>query len=315
LQQVGGSVEVSPQVHLAPAPDPAAAFTVSAGNSSLASGRMSLPPPRRRWRVRRRPYGRKLGLGLFVVLSVVLALSLLTDRGRQADALLSLPAGDELLSRTGLRIDQVAVSGHRHTADADIFDAIDLPHAHSLLGFDSAAARARIERLPWIASARISRVFPGSLDVRIKERQPAASWMRDGREYLIDAQGRVLSAVEPGTKASLPRVAGEGAADQARSLLDLVKHYPAIAKRFELAERVGKRRWTLRLKDGVTIHLGAGREAAAFAMLSSATDLGMLLSASDLIIDLRTSGRVVVRPDRRRNGAHTQFSTQSQARS
>ena len=80
----------------------------------------------------------------------------------------------------------LTVSGQRFTADADIFDALDLPNVRSLLSIDSAAARERIERLPWIATATISRIFPGSLEVHVTERKPAALWIRGQREYLID---------------------------------------------------------------------------------------------------------------------------------
>jgi cell division protein FtsQ len=243
-----------------------------------------------------------------------LVLSLLVGRGG-APALLRLPGADKLLAWSGLGIEQVSVVGHRFTPDADIFEAIDHAGTGSLLSFDSAEARARIERLPWVASARIARVFPGSLDVRITERSPAALWTSNGSDYLIDADGRMLAAVEPGMGSSLPHVAGKGAATQARALIDLVKHYPRIAERFERAERIGERRWTLRLKGGITLHLAADREAAAFAMLSSPDDLGGLLSAQNVIIDLRTPGRVTVRPDPPRTDAPAASTPQSQARS
>ena len=129
--------------------------------------------------------------------------------------------------------------------------------------FDGAAARARIEALPWIETASISRVYPGSLDIRVTERKAAALWMKGERANLIDAGGRVLSGVKPGTPVNLPRVAGKGRPQQAKALLDLVMRYPSIWERFELAERVGERRWTLHLKDRVTIHLAADREAVA----------------------------------------------------
>jgi cell division protein FtsQ len=67
----------------------------------------------------------------------------------------------------------------------------------------------------------------------------------------------------------------------------------------------------LHLRGGVTIHLGADREAVAFAQLSSAAGLGKLLSGHDLIIDLRTRGRITMRRDPLRAGAPTASATQS----
>ena len=159
--------------------------------------------------------------------------------------------------------------------------------------FDAAAARARIEKLPWVSTAAISRIFPGSLDVRITERQPSALWVNDGREYLVDGSGRVLSASEEGHRTSGCRASpGDGAPDEAQALLDLIVRFPRIAERFEMAERVGERRWTLHLKDGVIVHLrrrprGGGLRGAVGAATSSASSS----STPDAIIDLRTRGR------------------------
>ena len=67
-----------------------------------------------------------------------------------------LDEADRLAERAGLGVRQVFLTGHRMTSDDDIFDALDLTHARSLLRFDSQAARTRIERLPWIKTANIS---------------------------------------------------------------------------------------------------------------------------------------------------------------
>ena len=93
-----------------------------------------------------------------------------------------LPAADEIRALAGLGIDQVTLTGHRFTLDRDIFDALDLANAGSLVTFDAGEARSRIEQLPWVSTAAISRVFPGSLDVRITERRPSALWVTTARE-------------------------------------------------------------------------------------------------------------------------------------
>ena len=132
--------------------------------------------------------------------------------------------------------------------------------------------------------------------MRITERRPAAVWASDGRDYLVDASGRVLSALKAGTNVRLPRLSGAGAPEQAQALLEVIVRFPRIAERFQMAERVGGRRWTLHLKDGVIVHLGADREAVAFAALSSPEELGKFLSSRNVIVDLRVAGRIAVRP-------------------
>jgi len=300
LQQVGGATDNGQRVPQALPLDPNATL-----HSILANPPQLDPPspvaatvlPRRRPQLRQPAVGRKLVLTLFMGLSGALAFSLLTDGGKQTRAVTSmLPDMQEVLYWTGLRIEQVALTGQRFTSDSDVFGAVDLPSSGSLITFDASAARARIERLPWVKSVAISRVYPGTLEVRITERRPAALWLNDGREYLVDGSGRVLSALRPGTRVRLPRLSGAGAPEQAQALLELIVRYPRVAERFEMAERVGGRRWTLHLKDGLVVHLGSDREAAALAALSAPDQLGKFLTARNVILDLRVTGRIAVRP-------------------
>jgi cell division protein FtsQ len=296
LQQVGGVSEIPKRVPLALSLDPDTTAPPPPPLTASPPQASSAFFPRRRPASRQATLGRKLGLTLFMTLSGALVFSILTDGGRQTRAVATfLPETDAVLSWMGLRVEQVALSGQRFTADADVFEAIDIPSTGSLVTFDAAQARARIEKLPWVSTAAISRIFPGSLDVRITERQPSAVWMDNGREYLVDDSGRVLSALKKGTSVKLPRLSGAGAPAQAQALLDLIVRFPRIAERFEMAERVGERRWTLHLKSGVVVHLGADREAVALAALSSPDELGKLVNTVNAIIDLRARGRVTVR--------------------
>jgi cell division protein FtsQ len=198
---------------------------------------------------------------------------------------------------TGFGIDMVVLTGHRFTTDSDIFDALDLPNARSLMSFDTEGVRRRLERLPWVLSADLTRVFPDRLDVRVTERKAFAVWMHDGHSQLIDESGRVLSAINRDDGLGLLRVSGEGAASDAQPFLTLLMRYPGVISRLENAERVGRRRWTLHLSGGLTVHLPANREAAVLDTLAAGGGLVRLLEMQNRIIDLRGSGRIAIRQD------------------
>lgn len=208
-----------------------------------------------------------------------------------------LPEIDRAARAMGFGIDQVTLRGHRFSFDRDIFDALDLANVRSFAALDTAAVKARIERLPWIDTAEISRVFPGQLEIRVTERKPFALWTRGERRYVIDKTGRVLAGVSGETLPDLPRVAGEGAAVEAADIFDLVARYPAIGNRLEEAERVSERRWNLKLAGAITLKLPADGEARVLQQLSRDASLASLLTAGNTTIDLRAPGRVAVRRD------------------
>ena len=80
---------------------------------------------------------------------------------------------------------QVTLSGHRFTSDSDIYAALDLDGARTLLSFDARAAQARIEQLPWIERASIERVVPDGVDVALPSACPSRVWRTGERSWLI----------------------------------------------------------------------------------------------------------------------------------
>jgi cell division protein FtsQ len=205
---------------------------------------------------------------------------------------------ERIVELAGFGLTQVSLTGHRYTLDSDIFEALGLDQAHTLLGFDSRAAQDRIERLPWVERASIERVLPDRLEVRVSERSPAAVWRLGDRSYLIDKSGRTLGAVPGDAMPALPRVAGEGAATPAAGLYALLASYPALLARVEMAERVGGRRWVLRLADGGSVQLPAQGEGEA---IERALRVAGARGPDADEIDVRVPPRTLVRAAQGRN--------------
>ncbi|MBL8565425.1 MAG: FtsQ-type POTRA domain-containing protein [Hyphomicrobiaceae bacterium] len=233
------------------------------------------------------PFAALLGVAVFIVA---------TKGGREARTAESLlPSLDVTASWLGLGVDQVSLTGHRFTPDGDIFDALQLDRQRLLIGFDTAGARARIEKLAWVASVDIVRDYPGRIDVRVTERTPFAVWRKGEREFLIDRTGRVLQAVPMGSVANLPRLAGDGAEHEAGTLLTLVGRHPGLAQRFASAERVGGRRWRIVTNNGTRLELPAEGEAMALETLAASGELDRILAGGSSVVDLRAKGRIAVR--------------------
>ena len=279
MQQVGTGAEVARRASPSPAPQPVLKDAYPLGPHATR--------PRRGRRRTIRPRALALiALGLVAPVAFAGVARPLTS---PAPALAEI---QRLIELAGFGLAQVSVTGHRYTLDSDIFDAIDLENAHTMLAFDTRAAQDRIERLPWVERASIERVLPDRLEVRILERSPSAVWRRNGRTFLIDATGRVLAAVPPDAMLSLPRVAGEGAARKAADLHALLAEQSQAMARVEVAERVGQRRWVLRLSDGGSVQLPAHGEADAIARWLRVAEAR---GPGAVEIDVRVKERTLVR--------------------
>jgi cell division protein FtsQ len=195
------------------------------------------------------------------------------------------------LELAGLGLRQVTVAGHRYTSDTDIYAALDLDGARTLLSFDARAAKVRIEQLPWVEKATIERIAPDAVDVLISERTPFAVWREGDRHWLIDRRGRKLQVAPADVMPHLLRVAGAGAAIEAAALTALLADHPNLARNIEVAERVAGRRWRLRMAGGASVDLPAEGEADALARLARLYELGL---GGARRIDLRVSTRTLI---------------------
>lgn len=173
----------------------------------------------------------------------------------------------------GLR--QVSVSGLRFTSDKHVFEALRLSSARTLLQFDAAAARVRIEALPWVESATVARVYPDALEVRVVERQPAAVLRAGAEHVVIDRRGRHLPGNAAAALPGLPRIRGEGAdAASIVGLLAQLEKHPVLLARLRAADRQAGR-WMLHLQGAASLRLPAADEAEALARAAALVAAGL----------------------------------------
>jgi len=202
---------------------------------------------------------------------------------------------DAAANGIGFRISQIALSGEQEVSREDILSLAGVTGRSSLLFLDAGQTRLRLLTNPWIAQAAVLKLYPGRLRIEIKERKAFALWQKDGRVYLIAADGTVLETYVPPRFAALPLVVGDGAEHAAQDILDLLKRYPAIAKSVEASVLVAERRWNLHLKNGVEVLLPEREPGQALTLLVDLDRDKKLLSRDIVAVDLRLSDRVTVR--------------------
>jgi cell division protein FtsQ len=237
-------------------------------------------------------------IGISILGVVAIAASIRFDSAGRP-ALAGIGNLEQLAISVGFGIDEAVVTGQRSTLDRDVFDALDLGNVQSMLRFDSAAARARIERLPWVLSATVNRVFPSRIEVAIIEREPSAVWIVGTEHRLVDATGRTLGGIGSGGAIELPRIRGAGAAGEITHLLALLASHPTIEARLDHAEWVAERRWRLALNGGGRLELPVNDPAAALSGWMRTEGAGALLERPNVEIDLRVADRVTVRSAKR----------------
>ena len=202
---------------------------------------------------------------------------------------------DAAANAAGFRIVSVALAGQHHISREDVLAAAGVTDTTSLLFLDVEQTRERLKSNPWIADATVLKLYPGELQIGIREREAFALWQKDGRVSVIADDGTVLEPYVAPRLIELPLVVGRGAETRAKEFLAMLDRHPDLRASVRATVLVGERRWNLRLKNGIDVRLPETDIAPALERLV-AFDKEKTLTTRDIVaIDLRLPDRVTVR--------------------
>lgn len=207
---------------------------------------------------------------------------------------------------------QTRITGLERVGRLDVLRAAGIGIDSNLLNMRPDQVKKRIERLPWIKDAEISRSLPHTVNIRVLEHKCRVLAMAGGHIYCLDAHLKPFAQTKPDPSLDMPLITGLTEADliqpdqEVSSLTEdaanLVAIMPqnGILGRNKLSEIHLDRVWGVSLVFdglGATVRLGFdnyGRKLRQ--MVSVIADLearGELHRA--MLIDLDYDNRAVVR--------------------
>ncbi len=206
----------------------------------------------------------------------------------------------ELRLETYLPMNYVRIEGAIWNLDMNEFRKALLPYTHG--GYFSADMRgieAEARSFAWVDKARVARIWPDTLVIRIEEQKPVARWDEDS---LLNDRGERFSPPSVAAYPRLPRLSGP--AGQEKLVLGTLRALNAkLQPRHPRIEslRLSKRRaWVAQLEGGMEIVFGNQDPLAAMErLLSLLPRLGEERIAAIQKLDLRYPNgfSVVWKPD------------------
>lgn len=219
-----------------------------------------------------------------------------------------------LLSSGYFDIENIRVENQNRVSREDILDLSNIHMGSNVFDLDLELIGRKIEENPWIATARVERVFPREVVITVKEREPMAVASL-GYLYYVDVSGGIFKLLGAEDNLDYPVVSGidrnfmlENPQKARQLLADAMGLLEQIAKRgefnltqiselhidpqegFDLYTYVG----------GVPIHMGTGNFTDKLDRLERIySELEPRLMALQYI-DLNVADRVIVKIDRNR---------------
>jgi cell division protein FtsQ len=206
-----------------------------------------------------------------------------------------------LLASPVLGVQTVQVDGVTTLPADQVRETAGIEAGTPLLRVDVDAARARVARLPQVASVEVTRGWPHTVVVTVVERVPVAVVGEPGRRSLVDAEGVLFDTVtgEPPAGVVPLDVAQPGPDDAATvAALAALGALPAdIRREVASAAAASAEDISLTLTDGTLVRWGGAeqseRKGAALAAIVEQLADGDLEPAAT--IDVSTPEAVVLR--------------------
>lgn len=222
----------------------------------------------------------------------------------------------------------VVIAGNRYATSGEILNALGLPPAGSkitanvfVLSLDE--MRNRVEAIPWVKSATLTRAFPHRILVRVVEREPIAYVNVNGGLKLVDAEGVILEKPERGDF-TFPVITGLDAASDADDRRSRIAMYQNLMKQLsqdpspsgwlvsevDLSDADDLKAVLVQGDDSILVHFGHEQFAERFHDFQSLVPEMRKTNPKIGSVDLRYRNQVVVSsPSASGKGAAAQSGT------
>lgn len=112
-----------------------------------------------------------------------------------------------LFDSTYFKIDSVQVENQVRVSEEEIVALSDVTMGSNIFELDLERIGSKIEENPWVFSARVQRLFPRSVVIRVEERSPLAVINLDYL-YYVDDRGEIFKVLEAQDSLDYPVVTG-----------------------------------------------------------------------------------------------------------
>ena len=213
---------------------------------------------------------------------------------------------DMLARAFGFGIQHIGVSGNHELSQDEVVQLAGLQSTASLPFLDPKLLQAKLAAVPMIAEASVTKLYPDRLLIDIRERVPFAIWQQDGQVQVISEDGTPIETLSDPRFLRLPHVVGPEANMRVKEFAALIETVPDLRDQIRAGILVSKRRWTLKLQNGVDIKLPEHAPEAALKAFAAVEREQGITKRAVLAIDLRLPDRITVRLTEEAAAAHAE---------
>ena len=206
-----------------------------------------------------------------------------------------IEASGNISKTVGLTVREVIVEGRSKTRKSVLLQALQVSEGDNILAINITEMKDRINKLPWVKSARIERHFPNKISLTLFERTPMARWQTNRMLKLIDVHGDVIPRVDLTRFSNLPIIIGKNAPKIAGQILNTLSNEPHLFRRVKSLTLVSDRRWDVQLDNQINVHLPEKNPGKAWAHLATVEQGHNIFGDQVQGIDMRLENQLIIK--------------------
>ena len=206
-----------------------------------------------------------------------------------------IEASGNISKTVGLTVREVIVEGRSKTRKSVLLQALQVSEGDNILAINITEMKDRVNKLPWVKSARIERHFPNKISLTLFERTPMARWQTNRILKLIDVHGDVIPIVDLTRFSNLPIIIGKNAPKIAGQILNTLSNEPHLFRRVKSLTLVSDRRWDVQLDNQINVHLPEKNPGKAWAHLATVEQGHNIFGDQVQGIDMRLENQLIIK--------------------
>jgi cell division protein FtsQ len=195
---------------------------------------------------------------------------------------------------SGLVVQEFSISGNRVVPSKVFLESVGIEIGAPMILVDLRDALEVVTRVDWVDSAQVSRQWPNKISIKVVEKAPVAIWETPEGPLFIDERGEVFGDKYMEMFPDLPILRGAGADHRFPELRGVLERSPVVGAEFIGATLLGKRRWDIKMTEGLIVRLPEDEMERAWILFSNHLKRGYLALEGLAVADYTLVDRLVL---------------------
>ena len=194
----------------------------------------------------------------------------------------------------GFIIKNIEVTGIKHLNEKDVIKIIKSFNNTNIFNINIQKLHEEISKNTWVEETSIQMIYPDTIKIFLKEKEPIAIWQNKYGNSLITKNGEIILTKELNNfKYNLPIIIGNNAHQNISPILKILNIHESFTKNVWSLTFVNERRWDIHFNQGLTIRLPSTKVEEAWQKIVFLNEKFNILNLGLIEIDLRNHNQIL----------------------